>query len=90
MNIKPVSALSLAASSFMFVSSLVCLILQVDLTFITPLWEAALAVQILTIIASSLTVKNLPRKFPPMLVIDLLFTAAVLSWSLQASFTLGL
>ncbi len=78
-NVSGILALSLAVSSFMFVSSLLCLILQLDLIIITPLWEIALAIQILATVSSSLKAEGIQRRFPPMLVIDLFYAAAVLA-----------
>ncbi len=78
MIIKPVLAVSLATSSLMFISALACLILQADLTLMAYLWEAALMLQILTVVAASATAENLLRRFPPILVADIIFSASVL------------
>ncbi len=77
MKIRPVSVLSLAISSFMFISSLASLFIQTDLTSLTLLWEAALLVLILTIVASFFTSKNPRKDVPITLAIDIAFMAAV-------------
>ncbi len=77
MKIKPVLVLSLAISSFMFISSLVCLFLQIGLISLTPIWEAALLLLILAIAASFLTSENIRDKIPSPLIIDIIFMAAV-------------
>lgn len=77
MKIKPVSAISLATSSFMFISSLASLFLQIGLISLIPLWEAALLLLVLAIAASFFTSKNVGEKIPFSLIIDILFVAAV-------------
>lgn len=61
----------------MFISSLVSLFLQIGLISLTPLWEAALLLLILAIVASFLTSENIRAKIPSPLIIDIIFMAAV-------------
>lgn len=87
-KIRPALALSMALYALMFMSSIACLALQPDLSIITPLWEAALAISTLTTIVSFWTARDLsgnrvlrnivPRKKALLLAIDLLFSIAVL------------
>jgi len=79
MKIKPSSVLSFAASALLFLSSIACLVLQPDLIAITPLWEFALAVSILTVALSAI-INRIWRLGPSkvaVLSIDLLYVLAV-------------
>jgi phosphate ABC transporter permease subunit PstA len=54
-KIRPSLIIAFTASSIMFLSSLICLILQPDLSAITPLWEAALTISVFMIALSALS-----------------------------------
>ena len=58
MEVKPALAVSMAASALMFISSVVCLLLQPDIKAIVPLWQAALLVSALIILGSGLARKK--------------------------------
>jgi phosphate transport system permease protein len=82
-KIGPALAVSVALYALMFVSSVVCLVFQPDLSIIAPLWEAALLVSTLTTIISFWAAENIQRNRVPrnealLLAIDLLFSTAVL------------
>ena len=59
MRIRLAYSLSFAASAFLFISSVACIIFQPDLTYISILWGAALAGSTLLIALSALTKKQL-------------------------------
>jgi len=77
MEIKPALAVSIAISALMFVSSVVCLLLQPDIKAITPLWQAALLLSALIILGSGLTRKNRPLKNIAAIAADLAFILAI-------------
>ncbi len=58
MEVKPALAVSMAASAFMFISSIVCILLQPDLMAVKPLWQAALSVSAFIILVSAFSRKN--------------------------------
>jgi phosphate transport system permease protein len=78
MGMKAALIVSMAVSAFMFVSSLVCLILRPSLDGIAPLWSAALLVSVLLILFSIWSTRSLPAKRAPAVAIDLLYSIAVL------------
>jgi phosphate transport system permease protein len=78
MRIKPALIVSMAASTFMFVSSLACLILRPDLGRIAPLWNAALLASVLTIVISLWSAKSLPASRTATIALDLVFYVGVL------------
>jgi len=78
MRMKAALVVSMAASAFMFVSSLVCLILRPALDGIVPLWSAALLFSMLLIFFSIWSTRSLPAKEAPAVAIDLLYSIAVL------------
>ena len=79
MKIKLAYSLSLAASAFLFISSVTCIIFQPDLTYISILWGATLAGSTLLIALSALTKKhsNLASKNGVVLALDLFFILAI-------------
>jgi phosphate ABC transporter permease subunit PstA len=78
---KPSLITAYAVFSFMFLSSLFCLIIQPDPSVIVPFWEIALAVSFLLIIISTIFVRiwrlGLPSTAYLFLFIDLIFILAV-------------
>jgi len=78
LKIKPALAASFAVASFLFVSSVTCLILQPDLSGLLPFWEASLLINLLLILLSFLTASKVSRKAAPFLALDTLFCLAVL------------
>ncbi len=78
MKIKPALAASFAVSSFLFLSSVVCLILQPDLSMLQQLWEVCLLINPLLILVSFLTSKAASRKVATFVCMDLIYCLAVL------------
>ncbi len=77
MKIKPALAASLAISAFLFVSSLACIFLQIDLEKLTPIWLVSLLASILLIIASYLFSQAVSPKTAPFLALDALICSAI-------------
>ena len=77
MRITPILAASFALSAFLFVSSITCLILQPDLEWLTPIWEACLIIGPLLILVSYLISKAVSLKTAPFLVLDILICAGI-------------
>jgi len=77
-KIRLTLATSLALYSFMFVSSVACLVFQPDLGIIAPVWEAALLIATLATVISFWTAGNIPRNKARLLAVGLLFSIAVL------------
>jgi phosphate transport system permease protein len=79
MGLRPPLMITFAVFSFMFLSSLICLIFQPDPSAIIPLWEGVLAVCILMIVVYALFARiwrlGLPIK--SFLLIDLILIMAV-------------
>ena len=59
MRIRLKYSLSFAISAFLFISSVACIIFQPDLTYVSILWEVALAGSTLLIALSALTKRKL-------------------------------
>ncbi|VVB72059.1 Binding-protein-dependent transport system inner membrane component [uncultured archaeon] len=78
MKIKPALGLSLAISSFLFFTSVACLIAQPDLKMLLPLWQASLASSPLLILSSYLINRSYSRKSAAILLLDLIICAAIL------------
>jgi phosphate transport system permease protein len=78
MRMSPALIVSMAASAFMFVSSLVCIILRPDLSNMAPLWSAALLASTLMIVVSIWRTKSLHAKRTPAIALDLIYSIAVL------------
>jgi phosphate transport system permease protein len=79
MKIKLTLAASLAISSFLFVSSLVCIFLQPNLEELTPIWLVSLFLNLLLIIASYLFSRAVSLRTAPFLALDVLICSFVLS-----------
>lgn len=77
MKIKPAMAASLVLSAFLFVSSVVCLILQPDLGRLVPIWNACLLADVLLVLGSYLTSKTKSNKAALILTLDILFCLAI-------------
>jgi phosphate transport system permease protein len=79
MKIRLAYSLSFAASAFLFISSVACIVFQPDLTYISILWGAALAGSSLLIALSALTKRQLnpASKTGVVLALDLFFIMAV-------------
>jgi phosphate transport system permease protein len=78
MRVKPALIVTMAASAFMFVSSLVCIILRPSLGSIAPLWSAALLAVALTIVISLWSAKSLPASRTATIALDLVFYIGIL------------
>ncbi len=78
MKIRPPLMASMAASAFLFISSIACLLIQPDTKTIGLLWQAALLVLVLTISISAFSKESIPRDRIPVLAVDLLFSVALL------------
>lgn len=83
MKAKPALVASYVISAFLFVSSIICIILQPELDWLVPIWEACLVLCPLLVLASYLTLKAASLRTAPLLVLDVLFcwTAFFLSYS---------
>jgi len=79
MRIKPALAASFVLSAFLFVSSVVCIILQPDLSRLAPIWNACLLAEVLLLLGSYLTAKTKPQKAALILALDILFCLAIVS-----------
>ncbi len=77
MKIKPAMAASFVLSAFLFVSSVVCLILQPDLGRLVPIWNACLLADVLLVLGSYLTSKTKSNKAALILTLDILFCLAI-------------
>ncbi|MGA9100314.1 MAG: phosphate ABC transporter permease PstA [Methanotrichaceae archaeon] len=77
MEVKPALAVSMAASALMFISSVVCLLLQPDIKAIVPLWQAALLVSALIILGSGLARKKRSLGNLVAIAADLAFILAI-------------
>jgi phosphate transport system permease protein len=78
-KLRPSLIIAFAAFSFMFLSSLICLILQPDLSAIAPLWEVGLAISIfmIAIFALSTRVWRFGPRSMAFLFIDLVLILAI-------------
>jgi phosphate transport system permease protein len=77
MRITSALAVSMAASSIVFVSSIVYLIFQPAPGTIAPIWQAALSITVITIAASALLERNISPRRRLALAADLAFIMAV-------------
>ncbi|MDD3550805.1 MAG: phosphate ABC transporter, permease protein PstA, partial [Methanothrix soehngenii] len=77
MKLKPALAASVVISAFLFVSSLICLILQPELDRIKPIWEASLILCPLLILGSYLTMKGASVRTALLFILDILFCGSV-------------
>ncbi|HOV52381.1 MAG TPA: phosphate ABC transporter permease PstA [Methanothrix sp.] len=77
MRIKPALAASFVLSAFLFVSSVVCIILQPDLSRLAPIWNACLLADVLLLLGSYLAAKTRSHKAALILALDLLFCLAI-------------
>ncbi len=78
MDVKHILAVSMATSAFMFISSVVCLLLQPDLTAIASIWQIALLVSILIILASVFSRRNNSPGNLAAIGVDLAFIIAII------------
>ncbi len=77
MKVKPALAASAVISVFLFVSSLICLILQPELDRLKPIWEACLILCPLLVLGSYLTIKGASVRTASLLILDILFCGSV-------------
>lgn len=77
----PALAVSLLASTFLFISSAACLVLRPDLGLVAPLWGALILISALAIVVSNLTffltARDRPLRGVPALAVDLLFSTGI-------------
>ncbi|NMC10545.1 MAG: phosphate ABC transporter permease PstA [Methanothrix sp.] len=89
MKIKPAMAASFVLSAFLFVSSVVCLILQPDLRWMAPIWNACLLADLLLLLGSYLTAKTKSHKAASILALDILFCLAIVLFTFTGAFNPG-
>jgi phosphate transport system permease protein len=75
MRMRWAPILAIAVSTFMFFSSLACILAQPDPSMLAPLWEASLLLSGAALLAGALKDKEVKR---PFLLLDLLFLTALL------------
>jgi len=78
MKIKPAIAASLLISGLLFVTSLVCLLLQPDPKSIATIWQIGLAADVLFIVGSFIASRSRGMKTVPFLALDVLICSAIL------------
>ncbi len=78
MKIRPALAASFAVSSFLFISSVACLITQPNLSVLSPIWSACLLINLLLILISYLTSRTIDKKTAPSLTLGIIFGLGIL------------
>jgi phosphate transport system permease protein len=71
-------SLNVIASAFMFISSLLCILIQPNINKIAPLWQAAIIITVISIMISTILYKNVPAARVPWLTIDIIFDIALI------------
>ena len=91
MTIKPALYLSLAVSAFMFISSVLYLIIQTEMGLIVPAWEAALALSVVLILYSSMLGSGpVSKRIRPKVALDLVLSLIILGMLFSGTLSQGL